>query len=166
MSKKKMRSLAFRLYNAVFLFFIIIVVTGCDRGATEQIQAAERFSDAVTRNEGSRRDSMIATYKFKEYFQNEYVAADFLKWFRSFYDLKERKFVLSARADVDRDLTKELDGVLVDTGKIEATGVVRVLTPDGDKSAYFWMVKQEGQHWKVAIVTKGDMTVQFKPSEE
>lgn len=166
MSKRKMRSLVFRLRNAVLLIFAIVAISGCDRGATEQIQAAERFSDAVTRNEGSRRDSMIATYKFKEYFQNEYVAADFLKWFRSFYDLKERKFVLSARADVDRDLAKELEGVLVDTNKIEATGVVRVLTPDNDKSAYFWMVKQEGQHWKVAIVTRGDMAVQFKPSEE
>ena len=166
MLKKKMKSSVFRLRNIVFLFFVLATFSGCDRGATEQIQAAERFSDAVSRNEGSRRDSMIATYKFKEYFQNEYVAADFLKWFRSFYDLKERKFVLSARADVDRDLTKELEGVLVDTNKIDATGVVRVLTPDGDKSAYFWMVKQEGQHWKVAIVTKGDMTVQFKPSEE
>ena len=163
MSKKKMRSSAFRLRNVIFPFLVLITFTGCDRGATEQIQAAEKFSDAVTRNEGSRRDSMIATYKFKEYFQNEYVAADFLKWFRSFYDLSERKFVLTARADVDRDLTKELEGSLVDTNKIEATGVVRVLTPDSDKSAYFWMVKQEGLHWKVAIVTKGDMTVKFKP---
>lgn len=166
MSKKKMKSLVFRLYSTVFFGFVLLGSTGCDRGATEQIQAAEKFSDAVTRNEGSRRDSMIATYKFKEYFQNEYVAADFLKWFRSFYDLKERKFVLSARADVDRDLRKELGGALLDTNPIEATGVVRVLTPDGDKSAYFWMVKQEGLHWKVAIVTKGDMTVQFKPSQE
>jgi hypothetical protein len=166
MLKKKMKLLGFRLRNVVFFCFVLIVCAGCDRGATEQIQAAEKFSDAVTRNEGARRDSMIATHKFKEYFQNEYVAADFLKWFRSFYDLKERKFVLSARADVDRDLSKELEGVLIDTNKIEATGVVRVLTPDGDKSAYFWMVKQEGQHWKVAIVTKGDMTVQFKPSQE
>lgn len=166
MSKKKMKSSVFRLCNIVFFFFVLITFTGCDRGATEQIQAAEKFSDAVTRNEGSRRDSMIATYKFKEYFQNEYVAADFLKWFRSFYDLKERKFVLSARADVERDLAKELEGVLIDTNKIEATGVVRVLTPDGDKSAYFWMVKQEGLHWKVAIVTRGDMTVQFKPSDQ
>lgn len=166
MSKKKMKSSVFRLRSVVFFFFVLITLTGCDRGATEQIQAAEKFSDAVTRNEGSRRDSMIATYKFKEYFENEYVSADFLKWFRSFYDLKERKFVLSARADVERDLAKELEGVLIDTNKIEATGLVRVLTPDGDKSAYFWMVKQEGQHWKVAIVTRGDMTVQFKPSDQ
>lgn len=166
MSKKKMKLSVSSLRNTAFLFLVLIGVTGCDRGATEQIQAAEKFSDAVTRNEGSRRDSMIATYKFKEYFQNEYVAADFLKWFRSFYDLKERKFVLSARADVERDLAKELEGILIDTNKIEATGVVRVLTPDGDKSAYFWMVKQEGLHWKVAIVTRGDMTVQFKPSDQ
>lgn len=166
MSKKKMKSSVFRLRSVVFFFFVLVTLTGCERGATEQIQAAEKFSDAVTRNEGSRRDSMIATYKFKEYFENEYVAADFLKWFRSFYDLKESKFVLSARADVERDLAKELEGVLIDTNKIEATGVVRVLTPDGDKSAYFWMVKQEGQHWKVAIVTRGDMTVQFKPSDQ
>lgn len=166
MSKKKMKSSVFRLRSIVFFLFALVAFSGCDRGATEQIQAAERFSDAVARNEGSRRDSMIATNKFKEYFQNEYVSTDFLRWFRTFYDLKERKFVLSARADVDRDLTKELEGVLVDSGKIEQTGVVRVLTPDNEKSAYFWMVKQEGQHWKVAIVTKGDMTVQFKPSDE
>jgi len=166
MSKKKTKSLVFRLRNIVFLLFILVTFSGCDRGATEQIQAAERFSDAVARNEGSRRDSMIATGKFKEYFQNEYVATDFLRWFRTFYDLKERKFVLTARADVDRDLTKELEGVLVDTGKIEETGVVRVLTPDNEKAAYFWMVKQAGQHWKVAIVTKGDMTVKFKPDNQ
>lgn len=166
MSKKKMKLLVSGLVKVLFIVFMCIASSGCDRDATEQIQAAERFSDAVTRNEGSRRDSMIATHKFKEYFQNEFVAADFLKWFRSFYDLKERKFVLSARADVDRDLRKELKGALVDTNAIEATGVVRVLTPDADKSAYFWMVKQEGQHWKVAIVTKGDMTVQFNPIEE
>ena len=166
MSKKKMRLSVFRLCNTLFLLLAIVGLIGCDRGATEQIQAAERFSDAVTRNEGPRRDSMIATYKFKEYFQNEYVAADFLKWFRSFYDLKEKKFVLTARADVDRDLTKELEGALVDTAKIEETGVVRVSTPDSEKSAYFWMVKQIGQRLRVAIVTKGDMIVKFKPDNE
>jgi hypothetical protein len=128
-----------------------------------QIDAAQRFSDAVTRNETSRRDSMIATYKFKEYFTNQYVAADFLQWFRSFYDLKEKKFTLTARADVDRDLKKDLEGGLIDSAPVEETGVVRVRVPgDDEHSAYFWMVRHKGGTWKVAIVTKGELAVKFR----
>jgi hypothetical protein len=165
MSKKNKRSLVFRFASIAFLLLLATGFTSCDRGETEQVQAAIRFSDAVARNEGPRRDSMIATWKFKEYFQNQYVAADYLNWFRSFYDLKEGKFVETARADVDRDLTKELEGALIVNSPIEKTGVVRVRTPDKEKSAYFWMVKQQGEHWRIAIVTKGDMLVKFKSDE-
>jgi hypothetical protein len=89
MSKKNGLSPVY-LFSSIILLSSVLSFIGCDRGATAQIQAAERFSDALTRNEGPRRDSMIATYKFEEYFTNQYVADDFLQWFRSFYDLKEK----------------------------------------------------------------------------
>ncbi len=163
MSKRKLRSSAYRSLSAVFALFFLLQVIGCDRGATEQTQAAAKFADAVTRNEVGKRDSMIATYKFREFFDNVFVAEDYIRWFRTFYDLKDKKFISTSRVDVDRDLKKELSGGLIDTATIEETGMVKVRMPnDDEKAAYFWMVKQKGSHWRVAMVSKGDMIVNFK----
>ena len=184
MSKKNLRLLASRLCSSKrdqnlvartlvrasdglksvpLILLLLLALTSCDRGATEQIQAAERFADAVTRNEVPKRDSMVATYKFREHFQNVYVTADFITWVHSFYNMKEKKFIASARADVDRDLKKELAGGLIDDAPIEETGMVRVRIPDDiEGAAYFWMVKQKGAPWRVAMVAKSDMIVNFK----
>jgi hypothetical protein len=139
------------------------LLTGCDRGATEQVQAAQRFADAVSRNDLPARDSMIATGVFKRYFDNAFVSRDFFDWMRTIYDTKNNKFFASSRADVDRDLKTELAGGLLRDGEIEETGMVKVNSPNpGDPAAYFWMVKQKGRHWAVAIVTKGESVVNFK----
>lgn len=151
-----------RLSSASFALLFLLPLASCDRGATEQIQAAERFADAVTRNEVGRRDSMVATYKFREFWQNTYVTADYIQWFHSFYNMKEKKFIANARADVDRDLKKELTGGLIDAAPIEETGMVRVRIPNSTEAAYFWMVKQKDAPWRVAMVTKSDMIVNFK----
>jgi hypothetical protein len=146
---------------------VSIWYAACDRGASEQIYAAKEFSDAVVTNNAGKRDSMIATYIFKDYFHNQYVAADFIGWFGTFYNMQEKKFIDGARADVDRNLKSELDGALIDAAPIEATGMVKARSPqDPAKSAYFWMVKQEGRPWRVAMVTKGEMIVKFKPDAE
>src|SRR5579863_7342875 len=95
-----------------------VLMTGlssCDRGAGEEIGVARKFSDAVTRNNAPLRDSMIATQKFKDYFANPYVAHDMLTWFRSFYNMKTGQFLTAASADVDRNLTPQLEGALSDT---------------------------------------------------
>ena len=135
-------------------------LTSCDRGANAQEEAARSFADAVARNNQTTRDSMIATRKFKEYFENAYVAHDMLDWFRTFYDYQERKFRAPARVDVDRDLKDELQGALLDTNAIEETGIVRVpAAVQGDQPAVFRMVKQRDHHWRVAMVTKGDAQV-------
>ncbi len=141
-----------------------IGLIGCDRGATEQIQAAEKFADAVVRNNTSARDSMIATRLFKKHFENQYVTSDFIGWMGTIYDMRKSAFVGSARADVDRDLKEDLaGGGLISGDEIEETGMVRVKSPDPNElSAYFWMVKQKGHHWGVAMVTKGEMAVNFK----
>ncbi len=138
-------------------------LSSCDRGAGEEIGVARKFSDAVARNNVQQRDSMIATYKFREYFGNPYVSHDVQTWFRSFYDMKSSKFIGTASADVERDLTKQLDGALIDTAKIEETGMVKVKSPNADEdAAFFWMVHQEGKPWKVAMVTKGESQVDFR----
>jgi hypothetical protein len=168
MLKKKEKSSEWSLLIAgsrlsiAFLLFVFIL-TGCDRGATEQIQAAQKFAEAVTRNDVGARDSMIATRLFKVYFDNPYVARDFYDWMRTMYDTEHKKFFTSSRADVDRDLKEQLDGGLLYDGEVEETGMVRVKSPNpGEQSAYFWMVKQKGRHWAVAIVTKGESAVNFK----
>ncbi len=135
-------------------------LSSCDRGAGEEVGVARKFADAIARNNVPLRDSMIATYKFKEYFQNPYVAHDVQSWFGSFYDPKSGAFRSTASADVDRDLTKELEGALIDTAKIEETGMVKVKSPNaGEDGAFFWMVHQEGKPWRVAMVTKGESQV-------
>jgi len=153
-----------RLIPVFAIFFLIAALcTGCDRGATEQVQAAQRFADAVSRNDIPARDSMIATGVFKRYFENAYVSRDFFDWMRTLYDTKNTKFFASSRADVDRDLKEELNGGLLHEGDIEETGMVKVNSPNaGEPAAYFWMVKQKGRHWAVAIVTKGESVVNFK----
>src|SRR6476469_3940693 len=98
-----------------YLLLVTCILAGCDRGASTQIEAAKSFADAVARNESARRDSMIATEKFLEYFRNSYVSSDMLSWFRTFYDFQEKKWRSTASADVDRDLTKDLAGALRDT---------------------------------------------------
>ena len=138
-------------------------LTSCDRGASNQIGVARKFVDAVTRNEVAKRDSMIATPKFKEYFTNSYVASDMISWFKTFYNYRDGHFSGEASADVDRNLTTELEGALLDTNHIEESGVVKVKSPlPGEDAAYFWMVRQAGKPWRVAIVTKGDAAVDFR----
>jgi hypothetical protein len=154
------KSLVFRFISIAAL---ITFLNGCDRGATEQVQAAQKFADAVARNDVGARDSMIATRIFKQYFTNPYVTSDFIGWMRSIYDLHNRKFFSTSRADVDRDLKQDLEGGLLSSDEIGETGMVRIKSPnDGEQSAYFWMVKQKGHHWTVAIVTKGESAVNFK----
>lgn len=136
---------------------------GCDRGATEQVQAAQKFADAVVRNNTPARDSMIASNLFQRYFANPFVSSDFIGWMRSLYDFRGSKFFATSRADVDRDLKDELGGGLKSGDEIEETGMVRVKSPnENEPAAYFWMVKQKGHHWAVAIVTKGEAAVNFK----
>jgi hypothetical protein len=171
MSKKNSKSLASHFAKSHFATSLLLCVTGCclmlglaacDRGAGAQEEAARAFADAVTRNDQPQRDGMIATRTFKEYFENAFVSRDMLDWFRTFYDYKNRKFFGAARTDVDRDLSGELSGALIDTNKIEETGLVRVASPTaGDQPAVFRMVKQANMHWKVAMVTRGDAQVQF-----
>jgi hypothetical protein len=147
----------------VLVALLSFFATGCDRGASEEVGVARKFADAVARNNQPLRDSMIATFKFKEYFGNPYVSHDVQTWFQSFYDAKSGAFRGTASADVDRDLTKELDGALIDTAKIEETGMVKVKSPnDGEDGAFFWMVHQEGKPWRVAMVTKGESEVNFR----
>ena len=150
------------LYGIAIVAFLF-TLSSCDRGAGEEIGVARKFADAVTRNEGLKRDSMIATQKFKDYFSNAYVEHDMFTWFRSFYDYKQGHFLGAASADVDRNLTSELEGALIDTSKILETGMVKVKSPiAGDDAAFFWMVHQEGKPWKVAMVTKGESEVNFR----
>jgi hypothetical protein len=147
------------LFLALNLAFLL---TSCDRGASDEIGAARRFTDAVVRNDAITRDSMIATDKFKAYFDNEYVGHDMFVWFNTFYDYRTQAFTGKAVADVDRDLQKDLDGGLRDTTAIEETGMVKVWPPSGTDPAYFWMVHQRGKPWRVAVVTKGDTKVNFR----
>src|SRR5437868_1455247 len=120
MSKKNERSRAWYWMSLLLMLGII----GCDRGASEEIGAARRFAEAVVRNDVPHRDSMIATAKFKEYFDNQYVSSDMRTWFQSFYDLHEQRFLGTPSADVDRNLQPELEGALIDTNQIEETGMV------------------------------------------
>lgn len=155
-----------RIWFALILagFFLLGAgLASCDRGAGEEVGVARKFADAVARNNAPLRDSMIATYKFKEYFGNPYVSHDVVTWFQTFYDAKNGKFFGTASADVDRDLSKDLDGALIDTSKIVETGMVRVNSPNaGEDAAFFWMVHQDGKPWKVAMVTKGQSQVDFR----
>ncbi len=138
-------------------------LSGCDRGAGEEIGTARKFADLVARDDGPGRDSMIATQKFKDYFTNPYVHRDMLTWFRSLYDLRGGHFIGTASADVERDLKTELEGALIDTAQIEETGMVSVNSPNpGEEAAFFWMVHQEGKPWRVAMVTKGETQVNFR----
>jgi hypothetical protein len=150
-------------YVLIAALFLTAGLSSCDRGASEEVGAARKFADYVTRDDAPKRDSMIATQKFRDYFSNPYVAHDVQTWFRSFYDLKAGKFIASANADVDYNLTHQLEGALIDTAQIEETGMVRVNSPTaGEDGAYFWMVHQKGKPWKVAMVTKGESEVNFR----
>lgn len=164
MLKKKQKLSASHWCSVIIVLVLAsVALAGCDRGASEQIQAAEKFADAMARNNVPRRDSMIATPLFRSQFQNAYVASDLISWMQIIYDIKKNKFASTTRVDVDRDLKQDLKGHLFDNGaEIEETGMVRVKSPlENDQSAYFWMVKQKGAHWKVAMVTKGELQVDF-----
>lgn len=138
-------------------------LSSCDRGAGEETGVAGKFADAVASNNAPLRDSMIATQKFKDYFKNQFVASDMLTWFRSFYDYHDHKFLGTVRADVDYNLAPKLQGALIDTSQIEETGMVIVSSPTpGVDEAFFWLVHQKGQRWRVAMVTKGEMDVNFQ----
>ena len=156
-------SLALRSLSTALMILITAGLSSCDRGASDQVAAARRFADAVVRNDARARDTMIATAKLKEYFANPFVARDMLTWFRSFYDVKNQKFISEGTADVDRNLTTELQGALLDTNHIEETGMVKVKSPNADEDgAFFWMVHQQGKPWRVAMVTKGESQVNFQ----
>jgi hypothetical protein len=147
----------------LLVLVLLLPMTACDRGASEEIGAARQFADAVVRNQAARRDSMIATFKFKEYFQNTYVASDMQTWLRSIYDLHGQNFQGTPSADVDRNLESDLNGALIDTAQIEVTGMVKVKSPHpGEDAAFFWMVKQHNRPWRVAMVTKGESQVNFR----
>src|SRR5688572_23367419 len=105
MLKKSVRSLAFVLLSLALL-------AGCKGTEDEQINAARRFADHIATNHKPGRDSMVATFLFRDYFQNQYVEADFLNWFRSFYDWQKKQFRGSARVDTDRKFAKELAGAM------------------------------------------------------
>src|SRR5436853_585809 len=116
MSKINASLRAYHCNSAILaLVLVSFALQGCDRGASAEIETARKFSDAVARNQAATRDTMIATFKFKEYFKDVYVADDMFSWFRTFYDFKTNSFATTARADVDRDLAKELQGALIDT---------------------------------------------------
>ncbi len=137
-------------------------LSSCDRGARMEVAVAGTFADAVASNDAPRRDSMIASWKLKEYFKNPYVANDMLTWFRSFYDYRTHKFLGIATANVDADLAPKLKGALIDTSRIVSTGMVTARSPTpGKQSAFFWLVRQKGQPWRVAMVTKGESDVYF-----
>jgi hypothetical protein len=160
------RSPTFRSVRFIVLFgsaLMTVALASCRTDASAEIEGARNFADAVSRNDTTRRDSLIATTKFKEYFQNQYVESDMMSWFRTFYDYQTRHFHIGAAADVERDLSDQLGGgSLIDTSAIEATGIVKVKSPNaGEEPAIFWMVHQRGHPWKVAIVTKGEMQVNF-----
>ncbi|MEI8134900.1 MAG: hypothetical protein WCH46_07445 [bacterium] len=149
----------------LFLFGTSLIASGCDRGATEQVQAAERFAESIVKNNTTMRDSMIATRLFRKHFQNDFVARDLINLMQSIYDTKTSHFVemTHPRADVDHDLKAELSGGLIYEGAIEETGMVRVKSPGGfDTPTYFWMVRQAGHHWMVAMITKGEAAVNFR----
>lgn len=142
---------------------LCFLLASCDRGASVQMEAARKLTDAVVRNDAIARDSMIATTKFKEYFTNTYVADEMLTWFRTIYDYHLKKFEREPTVDVDNDLRKQLDGALSTSERVEQTGTVKVKSPvAGEDDAIFWMVKQEGKPWKVAIVTRGEAQVNFR----
>lgn len=165
MSKRNVKLSGSPLPKVIGYFALLLsfTVTGCDRGASEQVQAAQKFADAVVRNNIAGRDSMIASNLFQRYFDNPYVSSDFIGWMRSLYDMGGSKFLTTSRADVDRDLKSDLSGGLKSSDEIEETGMVRVKSPnEGQQAAYFWMVKQKGHHWAVAMVTKGEAAVNFK----
>ena len=144
------------------LLLLALGSSSCDRSAGAEVEGARNFADAVSRNDTARRNAMIATYRFKEYFDNPYVASDMMSWFRTIYDYQNRHFHVSAAADVDRDLSSQLQGSLIDTAAIEATGIVKVKSPTpNEEPAVFWMVQQRGKPWKVAMVTKGELQVNF-----
>lgn len=138
-------------------------LTSCDRGANDEIAAAHRFADAVVRNNATARDTMIATARFKSFFENDFVAHDLRLWFGTFYNYQQQAFRGTATADVERDLHKDLDGNLLDTTEIEETGMVKVKSGNpADEAAYFWMVHQRGKPWRIAVVTKGETAVNFR----
>jgi len=138
-------------------------LSSCDRGAGEEIGVARKFADAVASNNAVGRDSMIATQKFKDYFKNPFVASDMLTWFRSFYDYQKHQFDKYPTADVDYNLAPKLQGALIDTNAIEETGMVIVSSPTpGVDAAFFWLVRQKGEPWRVAVVTKGETDVDFQ----
>lgn len=151
------------LLQAAIISLLAAGLSSCDRGAGEEIGVAQKFADAVVSNNVPRRDSMIATQKFKDYFTNTYVANDMLTWFRSFYNYRTHQFDKYPTADVDYNLAPKLQGALIDTNEIEETGMVIVQSPTpGAEAAFFWLVHQQGQPWRVAVVTKGESEVNFQ----
>ena len=152
--------------NSARLLILLVLgfaASSCDRGAGEQINVAKKFAHAVVSNDEKQIDSMVATARFKQHFDNQFTRAEMIQWFRSFYDFGTKKFKSKASADVDDKFAEDLAGGMLRPGEIEETGKVRVRsTIPGQFDAYFWMVKQKDRPWGVAMVTKGEMKVHFK----
>lgn len=163
MSKMATNSKASRYLSSVVALLISVALVGCDRGAGEQVAVANKFANAIVMNNEPLLDSMIATVRLKEHFDNQFTRADLIQWVNTFYDRSTKRFKTKTSADVDDKFGDELAGGMLRPGEIEETGKVRVRAPiKGDFDAYFWMVKQKGRPWGVAMITKGEMKVYFK----
>jgi hypothetical protein len=163
MSKMAVNSRASRWYSCVVIALLGVAVAGCDRGAGEQVAYANKFASAIVVNNEAMIDSMIATARLKEHFDNQFTRAELIQWVSTFYDKSTKRFRTKTSADVDDNFINEVAGGMLRPGEIEETGKVRVRAPiKGDLDAYFWMVKQKGRPWGVAMITKGEMKVHFK----
>lgn len=163
MSKSPINFVRSRWHKCLTLALLSLGLASCDRGAGEQIGYAKKFADAIAVNNEPLLDSMIATARLKEHFDNEFTKAELIQWVRSFYDHSTKKFKTKASADVDDNFINDVAGGMRRPGEIEETGKVRVRAPiKGEHDAIIWMVKQEDRPWAVAMITKGEMKVHFK----
>jgi hypothetical protein len=158
-----MNSKASRWNSLVLAALLLLGLASCDRGAGEQVAVANKFANAIVVNDEPTLDSMIATARLKEHFDNEFTRAELIQWVSTFYDMGSKRFKTKTSADVDDKFADELAGGMLRPGEIEETGKVRVRAVNkGEHDAYFWMVKQKGRKWGVAMLTKGEMKVHFK----
>lgn len=163
MSKMAANSRASRWRSAIVVAILGVALSSCDRGAGQQVAVANKFANAVVINNEPLIDSMVATVRLKEHFDNEFTRAELIRWIDSFYDKSTKRFKTKTSADVDDNFIEELGGGMLRRGKIEETGKVRVRAPiKGEHDAIFWMVKQEDRPWGIAMITKGEMKVYFK----
>ncbi|MDP4200108.1 MAG: hypothetical protein Q8922_06175 [Bacteroidota bacterium] len=149
------------------LILLTVSVSSCDNRRAGEIRAARNFAGSVVRNDIAARDSMIATAKLQAAFANDSIGGHLRQWFGTFCDsLGNRTNSDEWRLDADRDLRTALNGALIDTAEIEETGTVRVsnglIFENPSSEPFFWMVRQRGKPWRVAFVTMGDTTMDFR----